>query len=614
MAMRYLILIVLASIFCSRARGEDPVRFPDEVFPFSQAQPLTGRWIGNIKSTIGQFVAAIDIDSAADHSLTASVNCLQFGAFSASANVQSTASGSATLSFESQGMLHTWTLHTDAGAQRLSGTMVIHRADDPNSKALDEGTIECARSQHASELPGAAAYTGTIGIAGAASIKLTIVLAKTSGNHWIGQVDLPAQNLREYPLVNIQEKDSEITAHMPIPRASATIEARIENNGEKLVGHFKQAGYDLAMDFARDANYELSGPRRPQNPKPPYPYQSREIVIEASAMLKLAGTLTIPQGDGPFPAAVLITGSGQQDRDESLMGHKPFLVLADYLTRHGVAVLRCDDRGVGGSGGGATLEQATSSDFAGDVGAMVDFLKTQSEIDARRIGLIGHSEGGLIAPMLASQRQDIAFVVLLAGPGVTGADILRVQGAKILEAQGTSEAAAAEYSKAQSEVLSLVSQGESEEKIRAAITEAVHAISGNASAASQAADHASSQPDSQMLKAQVDAQYHMITLPWMKFFISYDPRPALAKVKCPVLAMNGTLDLQVSHEQNLPEIEKAVHSGGGDITIKRYEKLNHLFQPAKTGNISEYAEIETTFDEQAMSDIIQWLRARKLLN
>src|SRR5205823_2923215 len=202
-----------------------------------------------------------------------------------------------------------------------------------------------------------------IGIPGAAStMALTIVLAKTPGAHWVGHIDILGANLREYPLINITDEAGVLTATMSSPGAAATVQAKIEDAGARLTGHFKQAGYDLALDLKRTESHGGFAAHRPQQPRPPYPYETREVNIAAPAGFTLAGTITIPNGDGPFPAAVMITGSGQQDRDESLMGHKPFLVIADYLTRHGMAVLRCDDRGVGGSGGAKDLEKATTKD------------------------------------------------------------------------------------------------------------------------------------------------------------------------------------------------------------------------------------------------------------
>jgi pimeloyl-ACP methyl ester carboxylesterase len=329
--------------------------------------------------------------------------------------------------------------------------------------------------------------------------------------------------------------------------------------------------------------------------------------MPAPAGFTLAGTLTVPPGasaESPVPCAVLISGSGQQDRDETLLGHKPFMVIADRLTRAGIAVFRYDDRGVGESGGRDQLENATSKDFADDAAAVVEFLKTQPPIDPKRIGLIGHSEGGLIAPMVATMRDDVAFIVLLAGPGVTGREILELQLKLILRAEGQSDEDIVSASKQQKALLDLAVSGASEEEI----AERIKTIHDETMAALPASTQPEADEDATLEEVQIKAQIQAVNNAWMKFFLTFDPRPTLAKVTCPVLAVNGTLDLQVWHDQNLPEIEKALSGAGADFTIKRYENLNHLFQPARTGGMSEYAASEITFDDAVIHDMIAWIK------
>jgi pimeloyl-ACP methyl ester carboxylesterase len=357
---------------------------------------------------------------------------------------------------------------------------------------------------------------------------------------------------------------------------------------------------DLELDLPRDRSYTSPALRRSQQPKPPFPYESHELTAPTSKGFSLAGTLTIPKGEGPFPCAVLISGSGQQDRDETLVGHKPFLVLADHLSRNGIAVFRYDDRGVGHSGGRDLVEESTSKDFADDASAVIDMLKTQPGIDAKRIGLIGHSEGGLIAPMVATMRDDVAYLVLMAGPGVNGREILELQGRLILEAENTPDADVEEFSISQKKMLDMVIAGATTEELLAAYREMQD---------SPEPVDANEQPDddSPALPDVAEARIKALNNSWMKFFLEYEPAPTLAKVKCPVLAINGTLDLQVWHNQNLPMIERAMRDAGGNVTIKRYENLNHLFQPAKTGGISEYGAIEITVDPAVLEDVTKWI-------
>jgi pimeloyl-ACP methyl ester carboxylesterase len=326
--------------------------------------------------------------------------------------------------------------------------------------------------------------------------------------------------------------------------------------------------------------------KRPQNPERPYPYKELEATYKNSkADIDLAATLTIPEGKGPFPAVLLMAGSGPHDRDETLMGHKPFLVLADYLTRKGIVVLRADKRGCGRSGG--NYSQAVMSDFASDADAGVAFLKTRPEVDPKHIGLIGHSEGGLEAPMVAVHNRDVAFVVLMAGPGVSGDLILTAQ-QKLIEASiGKTSAEIEKDAVTQREIFAILGKEEDdaarEKELRAALSGTV--------------------PD-----AQIGMQIKVLNSPWFRDFVKYDPAPTLSKLVCPVLAINGEKDLQVPPEQNLPAIRKALEAAGNkNFEVVELPGLNHLFQNAKTGAIGEYAEIEETMSPAVMEKISSWI-------
>lgn len=605
--MRLLMMLLCVLLLNQVARGADVVvKFSDEVFEYNHDQAAAGYWVGNLAREKDSTIIAVEISSADVQGFSVQLTGLALGAINAACEQTAITGNSVAFVYKAGAAEFHFAGEISENGQRLTGTCTSPaRGDKPERK----GTMELARTPRAMTLPTGKAFTGSLKIPNMGELKMSIVLARTPGGNWVGHADVPPQGIFGLPLVNITEDDAGlIYATMPIPTSPARIEAKIEAG--HLVGHFKQAMFDLILNFPPDSGYVMTTQKRPQHPKPPFPYETREVKVPTKAGFDLAGTLTYPKQGGPFATLVMITGSGQEDRDETIFGHKPFAVIADFLTRNGYAVLRCDDRGAGSSGGLDTVEKATTRDFADDVIAQVEFLKTQPEVDATRIGLIGHSEGGLIAPIVAVERDDIAFIVLLAGPGVNGQEILQVQGRKLLEAEGMSTEMIEAYSARQQKALSLVARNASDEEIRTEISLMVdeERAALDSAASTQPATQPQSQPDNAGRQQQIDVQMKTLTLPWMKYFLTYDPRPTLAKVKCPVLAMNGTLDLQVWHEQNLPEIEKAIRSGGGDVTIKRYDGRNHLFQPAKTGGISEYANIETTFDQQALDDIVAWLK------
>ena len=330
---------------------------------------------------------------------------------------------------------------------------------------------------------------------------------------------------------------------------------------------------------------ELKG-RRPQVPAKPYPYREEQVTYENSAAaVKLAATFTIPSGKGPFPAVVLITGSGPQDRDESVAGHRPFLVLSDYLTRHGIAVLRADDRGIGKSTG--NFQTATTADFAADAEAGVAYLNTRSEADPHRIGLVGHSEGGIIAPMLAARNPNVAFIVMMAGPGVPGDEIVEMQTLLIAEANGALLKVAEKQAAQQREIDEIIKAGSDEAVIGKNLRR--RAAEGN-------------------LDPVVEGRINIMNSPWFRYSLKYDPAVALRKVKCPVLAIYGEKDLQVSPKQNLPIIRRALEeSGNKNFEVDELPGLNHLFQTAETGAPREYEEIEETMSPLALEKIANWI-------
>jgi pimeloyl-ACP methyl ester carboxylesterase len=397
--------------------------------------------------------------------------------------------------------------------------------------------------------------------------------------------DSPDQGASGFPASSISRSGSLLT--VAFKQFEAVFSGTIAVDLNSIDSTFTQAGNPIPLLLTRVTDESKLEVHRPQNPVKPYPYREEDVSYDNNAAGNtLAGTLTVPAGKGPFSAVLLIVGSGPHDRDESLMGHKPFLVLADYLTRKGIVVLRVDKRGFGKSSG--EYAEATTANFATDVEAGVAYLKTRAEVDPHKIGLIGHSEGGVIAPMVAARNQDVAFIVMMAGTGVPGDQIIVEQLRLIEEAgDGSKEKAEADAAK-EREVLTLVESEKDQAALDRKLREKLVADG--------------------VPEGQITGQIRALTSPWYRFFISYDPAPALRMVKCPVLAINGSLDLQVPPAQNLPAIRKALKDGGNThFEVDELPGLNHLFQTAKTGAPSEYNQIEETISPVALDKMASWI-------
>jgi uncharacterized protein len=427
---------------------------------------------------------------------------------------------------------------------------------------------------------------------GATKFRLALKVAKAADGALMAKFDSLDHGASDLPVDVISLKDGAV--HFEMGRLQASFDGALNKESSEIAGQFKQGQASFPLTLKRVAR--PTALNRPQEPKPPYPYDEEEVIYENKRDgVKLAGTLTLPRGKSSFPAVILITGSGAQNRNEEIFGHKPFLVLADYLTRQGVAALRVDDRGVGGSTG--SVPNSTSEDFGADVLAGIEFLKSHKGVNPKQIGLIGHSEGGLIAPMVAAQSNDVAFIVMLAGPGLPGEEILHLQSERILKANGAGAEALAKQRAAQETIFTILKQEKDnavmEKKLR---EEFDRRIAG------------ASEADRGKAKQAAEAQIKQALSPWFRYFLTYDPRPALAGVKCPVLALNGENDMQVPADENLREIESALKSAGNkDVTIMRLPKLNHLFQTSETGSPSEYGRIEETFSPLALKIIGDWI-------
>lgn len=403
------------------------------------------------------------------------------------------------------------------------------------------------------------------------------------------KMDVPAQGAKDLPVseTNFSADSLKLSVAMIMGKFAGRI-----TSDSIIEGIWKQSGATFPLILKKTG--VVTEIKRPQTPKAPFPYFSEEVeYINPKSGLKLAGTLTIPENTENCTTVILISGSGAQDRDETIFGHKPFLVIADYLTRNGIAVLRVDDRGIGGSEG--NTQNATSEDFAGDVLAGIEFLKTKKEIDHSKIGLIGHSEGGLIAPMVANSSKDAAFVVLLAGPGITGEQIICKQVELLNRAAGLTEEEVTQKLNLQKNIFEILLN----KKDTVNQFERLQQAFSNGTYKTLSADQ----------QKIIDANVNVLKTRWFQFFLTYDPYPALTKLKCPVLALNGSKDLQVPPVENLAAIEKALKEGGNkNYKTLELENLNHLFQTCETGAVAEYAQIEETISPLVLEILRDWIK------
>ncbi len=428
-------------------------------------------------------------------------------------------------------------------------------------------------------------------------LRLALEIEKTSAGALEGVLISLDQSRVGIPLTAITEKVGAVA--FAVGSIGGVFEGKINAEGSEVAGEWQQGGIKSPVTFKRVA--QAPALARPQEPRKPYPYGEEEVQVKNEpAGITLAGTLTLPPGDGPHPAVVLITGSGPQNRDEALMGHRPFLVLADRLTRAGIAVLRCDDRGFAQSTG--DFGQAVTDDFADDALAAVAWLRTRPRIDARRIGLLGHSEGGIVAPMAVVKKpNEIAFIVLLAGVGVPVEETLIRQGVDLQRALGTSEESINKLAAMQRKIFSRLKQttdsADAEKIAREMIVGAL-------------AEYTPEQREAMgWSETMVAGQSKMAASPWFRKLLTYDPRPALRQVKCPVLAINGEKDLQVAAKENLAAIREALAAGHNErVKIVEFPSLNHLFQTCTTGAMSEYGQIEETIAPVVLDLVAEWIR------
>ena len=428
------------------------------------------------------------------------------------------------------------------------------------------------------------------------AVQLRIVFHITKmDSAYSATMDSPDQGAKGIPVTTTSFENPKLK--LEVKNAGITYEGELKDN--IIEGSFKQGTLSTQLNLTRDTAFQTAL-KRPQEPAPPYPYYTEEVsFINTKANITLAGTLSLPKKEGVYPAVILISGSGPQNRDEEVFGHKPFLVIADYLTRNGIAVLRYDDRGVAKSTG--SFQTATSADFADDVESAIAYLKGRKEIDKLKIGLIGHSEGGMIAPMVAARSKDVHFIILMAGTGLRGDQVLLLQQELIAKASGVPAAAIEKGKVTNGKAFQMIVHATDNEQLKTDLTNYLTQIINDSTSGITV-------PNGMSREQFISLQVNQTMSPWMQYFIKYNPATALEKVKCPVLAVNGANDLQVAPNENLDAIKAALAKGGNkNVTIKVYPNLNHLFQESATGLPAEYGTIEQTFSPTVLEDMSKWI-------
>ena len=544
---------------------------------------LEGNWTGSLQAGEAVLHLVLHVSKAADGSLKATLDSLDQGVYGI--EVASLMQKNSALQFTVPSVAVSYEGKISANYAAIDGVWT-------------QGSVGLPLAFHR-QAAGAAAKNPSDAIAGAEGIwqgalegngmRLRLQLHVSHDDHkqLVAALDSPDQGVSGLPATKVSQKEA--IFHFEIPVVNGVYEGTLNAAKTGISGTWTQNEVTQKLEFQRsDKLLELV---RPQNPVKPYPYREEERTFpNEKAKLSLAGTLTLPAGPGPFPAAILISGTGPHDRDESVAGHRPFLVLADHLTRKGLAVLRFDKRGIGKSTG--NFDQATAADFASDVEAALANMKTLKEIDARKIGLIGHSEGGIIAPLVATHSNDVAWIVLLAGPGLKGEDLLLLQSEQILRAAGVNDKEISRTREFNKQTYALVRQEKDPAALEAKLNDLVKSTTAGAAMPANA------------LKGQI----HQLVSPWFRSFLDYDPIPALQRTACPVLALNGERDLQVPPKENLSKIKKALEDGGNkDFQTTELPGLNHLFQHGPTGAPTEYGTVEETMAPEVLNAISDWV-------
>ncbi len=454
-------------------------------------------------------------------------------------------------------------------------------------------TIKAQSQSVRDYIPGS--WQGVLNV-GAVELRLAFNISIGEDLSYKATLDSPDQGAVDIPMGKVSLNEDSLRIEAPLLQAYYIGKFEADSS---IQGEWHQAGRMFKLDLEKAQGAFMLN--RPQEPRPPYPYREEEVSFSNSEEgFSLGGTLTLPEGEGPFPAAVLVSGSGSQNRDEEIFGHKPFKVIADHLTRKGIAVLRYDDRGVGSSGGNAA--ESTTEDLAGDARSAMDYLLTRSEIDHSKMGLIGHSEGGMIAFMLASSHKDITYIVSLAGPGVDGKTILLEQSNHIARLSGAAEAILEDNWNVMNGVYELLIDNESYEPWR----EETLVFTTKFYSEKTMWDY--SEEEIERGKENLLASIPESAYAWMRYFVMFDPEPFFGSITCSVLALNGEKDCQVLAEKNIKAIQDGLTRAGNTKTLSLIiPGVNHLFQHCETGLVNEYGIIEETFDPNTLELISDWI-------
>lgn len=544
---------------------------------------IEGEWAGSLEAGEAVIHLVLHVSKAPDGSFKATIDSLDQGVYGIV--VTSLIQKDSTLNFNVASVSASFEGKFGVNHTRIEG-------------AWTQGSVSLPLVFHR-EATGAGARKPSDAIAGAEGVwqgaleghgmrlRLQLHVTHDDKKQLVAALDSPDQGVSGLPAVKVSQKEAAF--HFEIPVVSGVYDGTLNATKTAITGSWTQSGGAQKLTFHRsDQLLELL---RPQDPVKPYPYKEEEITFPNNqANISLAGTLTLPRGPGPFPAAILLGGSGPHDRDESIVGHRPFLVLADHLTRKGIAVLRFDKRGIGKSTG--DYARATTEDFAADAEAAFAYMKTRKEIDPQKIGLIGHSEGGMIASIVASHQQPVAWIVLLASPGLRGEEVLSLQSELILRTAGVNDGEISRTLAFNKQTYAIVREEKDPTELEAKLNDLVQSTSTGAALA----------------PAAVQSQLRMLVSPWFRYYLDYDPVPALQKTLCPVLALNGEKDLQVPPKENLAKIHQALQDGGNkDFQTTELSGLNHLFQHGPTGTPTEYGGIEETMAPEALNAISDWV-------
>ena len=572
--MRFLKLRCLATLGLSL--------FPSAFFLRAQAPALEGTYTGTLQAGEAQLHLVLHLSRNSVGGLHASLDSLDQAVFAIEASSVTLNSGTLKLEVDTVGAGYEGkvspdykTIDGEWSQGSASLPLVFHR--EPASHKPEDA-----------KFPVEGLWQGALETHGM-RLRLQLHVSHATQGELIAALDSLDQLVSGLPANKLSLKESAF--HFEIPSVAGVFDGTLNAAKNAITGEWSQSEIKEKLEFKRsDQPLEL---RRPQNPAKPYPYREEEVTFSNKAAgVTLAGTLSLPKGPGPFAAALLIAGSGPQDRDEFLANHRPFLVVSDFLTRKGIAVLRYDKRGIGKSTG--SWEKATTVELTSDAESAIAYLKSRKDIDPTRIGLIGHSEGAMIAPTIAARSQNIPWIVLLAAPATKGEETLLNQSEMIARAGGLNEEQVATslsfdkraYDLVRKEADSIVLT----EKLRGLVKE--------------------SGLDSTLPPAAIEPQIQMMASPWFRYFLDYDPLPNLQKITCPTLALYGEKDLQVPPKNNLALLQKAlIMAGNTQGDVRQFPELNHLFQHAFTGSPTEYPAIEETFSPEALKAVSDWLLA-----